>query len=277
MQVAVLGVGKMGSAFAKGLLRSGTVAAEDLFLIEQDEGRRRALRQEFDGSNIEAELPEGREGFSPDVALLSVKPQDLAGLLGAVSERLDLRSVVLSIVAGVKIASLESRLGKPYRIVRAMPNLGATVGAGVSAFAASKHARQEDRALARTVLEAVGPAIEVPESKLDAVTAVSGSGPAYVFLLAEAMERAAVELGLSRQEAETLVAHTVLASGLLLVEEGPLKEGGRSAAEWREAVTSKGGTTEAALRVFQEHGFSEVVSKAIEKAARRAAELDALA
>lgn len=277
MKVAIVGVGKMGSAFAKGLLRSGTASPPELVLVESDPTRRRALADEFGGCTVVDSVGTRDTTASWEVALLAVKPQDLAPLLAQLSESLDPRVLVLSIAAGVRISSIERRLGPPFRVIRAMPNLGATVGAGVSAFAVSRHVSEDDKALARSVLEAIGPTMEVAEAKLDAVTAVSGSGPAYVFLLAEAMDEAARRLGLGAKEAEILVAHTVLGSGLLLVEEGPGRPGGRTAAEWRSAVTSKGGTTEAALSVLGERRFKEAVIAAVEAAARRAEELDTFA
>ncbi len=276
MRIIVAGGGKMGEAFVSGLLRREEDSPEEILIVEVDPERRNYLERTYATTAVVAELPPREDSARYDVLLVAVKPADLEGLLASASERVPPTVVVLSIAAGVRIASIRNRLGSDYKVVRAMPNLGATVGAGVSAYAVGPGVGEEERALARRILEAVGPAIEVPERELNAVTALSGSGPAYVFLLAEAMEEAARELGMSRREAELLIAHTVLGAGLLLVEAGPLAEGGRSAADWRKAVTSKGGTTEAALAVLERRGFVDSVVEAVKAAATRAAELDTL-
>jgi pyrroline-5-carboxylate reductase len=266
----------MGEAFVAGLLRAQTLGPGDLLVVEVDPGRRSHIENTFSGIGVASELPPRETAAGFDLLLVAVKPADLEGLLAAVVEHIPPTVTVLSIAAGVRISSIRRRLGPDFKIVRAMPNLGATVGVAVSAYAAGDEVTEEEKSLARQVLEAVGPAIEVPESKLNAVTAISGSGPAYVFLLAEAMEKAAKKLGMSRDELEVLIPHTVLAAGLLLVEQGPSKPGGRSAMEWREAVTSKGGTTEAALKVLDRRRFTDAVVEAVEAAAERAAQLDAL-
>ncbi len=276
MRVIVAGGGKMGEAFVSGLLRREENAPDEILVVEVDPERRSYLKRTYATDAVVAELPPREESARYDVLLVAVKPADLEGLLAAASERVPTTVVVLSIAAGVRIASIRNRLGAEYKVVRAMPNLGATVGAGVSAYAAGPGVGEEEKAVARRILEAVGPVIEVPERDLNAVTALSGSGPAYVFLLAEALEKAARELGLSRQNAELLIAHTVLGAGLLLVEAGPLAEGGRSDSQWRRAVTSKGGTTEAALAVLEQRGFVDSLVEAVKAAATRAGELDTL-
>lgn len=267
----------MGEAFLAGLLRSRTVEPEAVLVVEVDPARRTYLNRTFSGIQTADNLPERKICADFDLLLVAVKPADLPEILDSARVRVPPSVVILSIAAGVTISSIKRRLGKDYKIVRAMPNLGATVGAGVSAYAVDEHVSEEEKAKARQVLEAIGPTIDVPENKLDAVTALSGSGPAYVFLLAEAMESAGKKLGLSREETAVLVPHTLLGAGLLLVERGSSAPGGRSAREWREAVTSKGGTTEAALEVLRNRNFVEAVEEAIEAAAKRAAHLDPLA
>lgn len=276
MRLILAGGGKMGEAFLAGLLRSGTLAPEEALVVEVDSERRAYLDRTFAGIETLSDLPQREVCSRFDVFLAAVKPADLPQLLERVRERVPPSVMILSIAAGVRISSLRRSLGAQYEIVRAMPNLGATVGAGVSAYAADDDVTDEKKALARQVLEAVGPAMEVPERKLDAVTALSGSGPAYVFLLAEAMESAGKKLGLSGEETSVLVPHTILGAGLLLVERDAMAPGGKSAKEWREAVTSKGGTTEAALEVLRRRHFIESLEEAIAAAAERAADLDAL-
>ncbi len=275
MKVIVAGGGKMGEAFLAGLLRAEIVAPEELLVVEVVSERRDYLARTYPGIGVSSNIPHRDLASTFDLLLIAVKPADLESLAVGIAKNIPPTVVILSIAAGVRISSLRRLLGSEFKIVRAMPNLGATVGVGVSAFSAEKDVGDEAKTLARQVLEAVGPAIEVPESHLNAVTAISGSGPAYAFLLAEAMEDAARKLGLSRNEADVLIPHTILAAGVLLAEAGRGTPGGKSAKEWREAVTSKGGTTEAALEVLRQRDFVGAVVEAIEAAAARAAELDA--
>lgn len=298
LQLAVLGGGKMGEAFIAGLLSAAgadtpgapgadtpgadtadtagagpatAIGTLEICVAEVDPARRDYLEEHL-GVATTGELAEAVRGAS--AILIAVKPGDVPKCLQTCREAVDPAALVISIAAGVTLHSLEACLPGKQKVVRAMPNLGATVRAGVSAFVASASAGPHDVELAEAILGAVGPVVRLEdENLLDLVTAVSGSGPAYVFALAEAMQAAAVRGGLSGETAYLLVSQTILGAAHLLTEAGPNSPEGLTATEWREAVTSKGGTTAAALAVFNESGFSEVVERAIEAARTRSEEL----
>lgn len=261
----------MGEAFIAGLLSSAAASEAEIHVAEVDPARRDYLAGRF-GVSITADP--GAAAREVSAVLVAVKPQDVPGCLQACGEALDPAALVISIAAGVKLESLRTCLPEGQKVVRAMPNLGATVRAGVSAFVTSASLGQRDVELTEAILGAVGPVVRLSdESLLDLVTGVSGSGPAYVFALAEAMQAAAVAGGLPEETAYVLVAQTILGAARLFTENGPTSPGGLTATEWREAVTSKGGTTAAALAVFNESGFNEMIERAITAARRRSEEL----
>lgn len=260
--VAVIGAGAMGEAIIRGLLDAGW-SLDQVTAADTDAAKLQALGEDLGIGTAEsaAEAVVDRE-----VVVVVVKPnhvpQVIEGLRGVISET----QILLSVAAGVPTTTFERGLpGIP--VVRAMPNTPALLGAGAAAIAAGRHADSTHLQMASAVLGAVGVVVEVDEHLIDAVTAVSGSGPAYVFLLAEAMQRAARELGLAPDIAETLVNHTIHGAGRMLTETGT------DAATLRERVTSPNGTTAAALDVFGERGFDAIVTAAVEAARRRSQEL----
>ncbi|MGH8874916.1 MAG: pyrroline-5-carboxylate reductase [Acidimicrobiia bacterium] len=262
--VAILGVGAMGEALARGLLAAGW-GPDDISLA----ARRETRAQEVEGRvgcpcHLDpASAAEGRE-----VVVVSVKPRDVPELLAQIAGKVTSAQVVLSVAAGVTTAAYEAVLGD-VPVVRAMPNTPALVGEGVTAIAPGLRADDQALAAARAVLEAVGTVTVLDETLLDAVTAVSGTGPAYVFLLAEALTEAAVREGLPRDVAEAFVHQTVKGAGHLLVETG------LGPHELRAQVTSPGGTTAAAVHVLEERGFRALVEDAVRAAAQRSRELGA--
>jgi pyrroline-5-carboxylate reductase len=264
MNVGVLGGGRMGEALAAGLLGAGWDAST-LAIAEIDAERRH---------HLEGRLPGVRVVPSPawaaadaELLVVAVKPHDVTTALEACATSLPEHTLVLSIAAGVSLATVEAAVpGRP--VVRAMPNTAALVGRSASAIAGGALATEDDLALAERVLGAVGTVARVPEEHLDAVTALSGSGPAYVFLLAEVMVEAGVLVGLPRDAADALVRQTLLGAATLLDESGDSPE------VLRAAVTSPGGTTAAATKVLETHGFRAAVLDAVDAAARRSRELD---
>jgi pyrroline-5-carboxylate reductase len=247
----------MGGALLAGLLGAGWTP-ERLTVVEAVEARRRELVEQFPGVGVAAEPPRGGG------AVLAVKPGDVptaaAALAAAGVER------VVSIAAGVRLATLEGSLpGVP--VVRAMPNTPALVGAGVTAIAAGTSAGEADLAWAEEVLGAVGRVVRVGEPLLDAVTGLSGSGPAYVFLVAEALVDAGVLVGLPRDLSTTLALQTLLGAARLLVETGEGPEA------LRAAVTSPGGTTAAGLRVLESAGVRAAFLDAVSAATERSKQL----
>jgi pyrroline-5-carboxylate reductase len=262
MNVGLLGGGRMGEALAAGLLEAG-FAADTLAVAEIDADRRHALEERLPGVRV---VPSPAwAAADADVLVVSVKPGDVSTALETCAPALGEHTLVLSIAAGVRIATLEAAVpGRP--VVRAMPNTPAVVGRGAAAIAAGTHADETHLELAERVLGAVGTVVRVPESQLDAVTGLSGSGPAYLFLLAEAMVDAGVLVGLPRATADTLVRQTLLGAATLL------SEGGESPESLRAAVTSPGGTTAAALQALEAHGVRAALLDAVEAATRRSRE-----
>jgi pyrroline-5-carboxylate reductase len=254
----IVGGGRMGEALLGGLLAAGR-QPDELALAEVSPSRRDLLVAAHPGVAV-VEAP-----VAAAAAVLAVKPGDVAAVARAVAEAGAGR--ILSVAAGVTTQAIEAAVGRSLPVVRAMPNTPALVGAGAAAISPGSAAGEEDLAWAEEVLSAVGRVVRVPEKALDAVTGLSGSGPAYVFLVAEAMADAGVLAGLPRDVAETLAFQTLLGSAQLLVQEG-----GNPAA-LRAAVTSPGGTTAAGLRELERHGVRAAFLDAVMAAAQRSREL----
>ena len=260
--LAVMGVGSMGGALLAGLLRAGWTP-EEITLIESYGPRAAEVRQSSGCRTVDSPaLGIDRQ----DAVVLAVKPQDIAPALEQLAAVMTPRQVLVALVAGVPISVYERALAD-VPVIRTMPNTPALIGEGITACAAGAHASEEHMALAMRVLSAVGEAEEVEEPLLDAVTAVSGSGPAYAYLLAEAMAAAGVREGLEPEAALRLAVLTVKGAAAMMEasDEGP--------AALRRRVASPGGTTEAALAVMERMGFTGVVGEAVAAAARRSEEL----
>jgi len=266
-QLAFLGGGNMGRALIGGLLQQGT-RPEAISVGETYEPARDSLSKDF-GISATADNAAAVEGAT--VVVLSVKPQDAGAVLAPLAPSLQrARPVIISVCAGINVASLESWAGGGLAVVRAMPNRPALVGAGATGLYAPAAVSATDRARAEAVMRATGEVIWVKEeAHIDAVTALSGSGPAYFFFLAELMAQTGVELGLEPDAAKRLAVATLHGAGALArATDGDL-------ARLRAEVTSKGGTTEAALQVMNAEDLRGVVSRAMTAAARRGGELAA--
>ena len=254
-KIAFIGGGNMASSLVGGLVESGRPPA-DVVVAEPEEEKRRRLVERFGVSAT----PDNRAAAGAgDVVVLAVKPQIMAeavtGIADAVRER---GPLVISIAAGVRVARLLEWLGGSAAIVRTMPNTPALLGCGATALFANPAVTAEQRAEAEAILRSVGIALWVEEEDLlDAVTAVSGSGPAYYFLLMEHMIETGVRLGLTRDQARGLTLRTALGAARMALESG------RTPAELRAGVTSPGGTTERALELFREGGFETLVERAL--------------
>ncbi|NNH75451.1 pyrroline-5-carboxylate reductase [Nocardia uniformis] len=264
-RIAVIGGGRIGEALIAGLLESGR-AIKDLVVVEPVPARADLLAQRF-GVRVTDAVADATAGA--DVVVVAVKPHDVDPVLtelakAELGEERD--QVMVSLVAGVPTARFESKLSAGFPVVRVMPNTPMLVGQGMSAIAAGRYARAEQLRVVTDMLESVGKVVVVAESQMDAVTAVSGSGPAYFFLVAEAMVDAAIGLGLTRDVATQLVVQTMLGSAALL------DESGQSAAELRAAVTSPAGTTAAALRELERAGVRSAFHEALHAAKSRSAE-----
>jgi pyrroline-5-carboxylate reductase len=264
--VAILGAGSMGQILAEGLLRAGWKTDEITMAARREERASEAER--FTG--ITTLLDPTAAANEHSVVVVAVKPKDVRHLLDQVKDAVTTDQIVISMAAGVPIAVFEKALpGVP--VVRTMPNTPAAVDEAMTAYCGGTHADDAALETASTVLSAVGETIRLSEDLLDSVTAVSGTGPAYIFLLAEALTEAAIREGLPHHAAERLVDQTLRGSGLLL------RNSEKSAFRLRGEVTSPGGTTAAAMHVLEDGGFRALVEDAVRAAAQRSRDLGAAA
>jgi pyrroline-5-carboxylate reductase len=262
--LGVIGGGNMAEAMLTGALTGGSLSGSAVLVAEPNEQRRSELASRL-GVACTGENP---AAAACPIVLLAVKPQVLPGVLAEVAPSVTDRTLVISIAAGITCGSISAGLGGRGRIVRVMPNTPMLVGESASGYCPGPGATEEDLHLVEQFCTAGGGlAVRVDERMMDAVTAVSGSGPAYVFYLVEAMVRAGEIEGLSREQALRLAAQTLIGSGVLLARTG-LDPG-----ELRERVTSPGGTTEAALATLNAAGVGESLVQAIRNAARRSRDL----
>ena len=263
-KIGFIGGGNMASSLIKGLIASGH-PPNQLWVSDANPETLQSLqaRLHINTSTNNTLVNE------VDVIVLAVKPQVLRGVSEQIADALVGRDVLLvSIAAGVTQDSLSEWLGEKTAVVRCMPNTPALVQTGATGLHANKQVTEEQKDLAENILRSVGIALWVEhESELDAVTAVSGSGPAYYFLLMEAMEHAALELGLSEHTARLLIQQTALGASKIALESD------ESSGQLRQRVTSPGGTTEQAIKTFEEGGFSQLVSQALHAARDRSVEM----
>jgi len=265
-RLAVVGLGNMGEALVKGLLDRKLLAPGDIAGAEKDPGRRELMAERY---GIRAYPSPGEASRDVGAVLLAVKPQDVDKALGEVASALaGGETPVVSICAGITLGQLGSALPPGTPIVRAMPNTPALAGYGASVFCVNEHGRESAATIAEALLGAVGDVHRVDsEALLDAVTGLSGSGPAYVFTFLEALADGGVLMGLPRPLARALARQTVL--GAAYLAEG----GAEHTAELKDRVTSPGGTTSAGLRALELHGFRAAVIEAVRAATLRSKEL----
>lgn len=264
-RIAVIGGGRIGEALIAGLLESGH-AVRDLVVAEKFESRAAELASTF--GVLTTTIEEASE--NADVIVLAVKPSDVDSVITEVA-KIDLdgdrEQLIVSLAAGVPTARFEPKLPAGFPVVRVMPNTPMLVGEGVSVLAPGRYAKAEHLKLVEKILSAVGKVVTVKESQLDAVTALSGSGPAYFFLVAETMIDAGVGLGLTREVASALVIQTMVGSAAML------DRSDETPTELRYAVTSPGGTTAAAVRKLEEKGLRTAFFDALSAANDRATEM----
>jgi pyrroline-5-carboxylate reductase len=261
--LAIVGGGKIGEALLSGLLR-GHYSPDEVVVVEKHPERAAYLTATHGVSTVD--VPAAARAST---VLIAVKPQDILPLLAELAPHVGPSHVVVSVAAGVPTARIEAALGASVPVVRCMPNTPALVDEAMTAISPGAHATEEHLAVAEKLLTAVGKVVRVPESQLDAVTALSGSGPAYFFYLVEAMIDAGILLGLPRALAAELIVQSAVGAAVML------RDSGEHPVQLREAVTSPGGTTIAAIRELEVHGVRAALLAAIEAAAVRSAELGA--
>lgn len=254
----------MGEALLAGLLNKNAFDKKNITVSEKQEERTKFLKQKYPPITLVQNNQSLVENSS--IIILAVKPQDVETLLEEISPSLTASHLLISIAAGIKISFIEKIVGKKIAIIRAMPNLPALIGEGMSAYSVSKNASQKDEKIAEEIFGSTGKVLKLEEDKLDAVTALSGSGPAYVFYMLEAMAEAGIKFGLTKEQAKTLSVQTIIGAAKMI-------EKGDCPVDLREKVTSPKGTTEAALKILIDTKWKEVLIQAIKKAEERSKEL----
>ena len=263
--IGFLGAGVMAEALVKGLTSSGAVSAGQLLASDKSTKRLAHMAEVYE---IKV-LSKNYEVVSgADIIVVAVKPQDMAGLLGEIAQDLSGDKLIISIAAGVTTAAIKEAIKKSVPVVRVMPNTATIVGEGAIGIFAAQGVSEGDIKLACAIFSAVGKVVAVDdESLMDAVTGLSGSGPAYVFLFMEALARAGVKAGLSKEDALLLAMQTTLGAARLAIESD------KTLKELREMVTSPKGTTFEGLKKLEEGGFTETIGSAVEAATKRSREL----
>jgi pyrroline-5-carboxylate reductase len=266
MKLAVLGCGKMGGALVKGVVAAGVVRPEEISLSDVYAPGRQQLAQELPGSREAADNVSAATGA--DLVLLCVKPNDVSTVLQQLTA-LPQETLIISIAAGVTLAKMESALQGKHRVIRVMPNTPALIGKGAAAYALGSKATEADATAAATLLSATGLATRVPEKLLDAVTGLSGSGPAYIYTVIEALADGGLLMGLAKDQALKLAAQTVVGAAEMVLQTG------LHPAVLRDQVTSPGGTTIAGLAALEAEGLRHALISAVQAATHRAKELGA--
>jgi len=263
-----IGSGRMATALIRGMLRAGTADAASVSASDPDEASRAALAKE---TGVEVTDSNRAVAGRSDVLVLAVKPQSMNLVFGQIRDAVRPEQLVISIAAGVSLATLASGLGAVRRLVRVMPNTPSLLGAGAAGYCLGPHANAADEEVVRSCLVSVGKAYRVPESLLDAVTGLSGSGPAFVYVIIEALSDGGVRVGLPREVATALAAQTVMGAARMVLETG------EHPGVLKDQVTSPGGTTIAGLHALERGGVRAALIDAVQAATLRSAELAAAA
>ena len=264
LHIGFLGAGKMATALAKGWIQAGLANVEHILASDPVLASRESFTK---GTGVSSVADNRQVVEASDVLILAVQPQNMAGLLNDIKLAISSRHLVVSIAAGIPLGQIAKHLGDKTRLIRVMPNTPCLVGASASGYCAGPAATVDDVRLVDRLLGSVGRAIQVPEKMLDAVTGLSGSGPAYVFVMIEALSDGGVRMGLPRDVATLLAAQTVFGAAKMLLETG------LHAGALKDMVASPGGTTIAGLHEIERGGLRGILMDAVEAATRRSAEL----
>jgi len=259
-QIGFVGSGNMGEALIHGLLYGHLCRPEQILCSDARPERLKAIREKYGvrGTSHNSEVVK-----QSDIIVLAVKPQIMKQVIEEVAKHLDLSKLIISIAAGVPLDAIESCARKELKLIRVMPNICVSVREGVSAIAGGRHASKEDLMMAKTIFDSVGKSILIEEYLLDAVTGLSGSGPAYIFLIIDALADAGVKVGLSRDDALIMASQTVLGAAKMLIETG------EHPGKLKDMVTSPGGTAIAGLHTLEQGGLRTTLINAVEVATER--------
>jgi pyrroline-5-carboxylate reductase len=259
-QVGILGTGNMGEALIHGLLYGHLCRPEQIFCSDVRAERLKAIREKYGVKSTSHNVEVVKQS---DIIILAVKPQIMKQVVEEIAKHLDLSKLIISIAAGVPLDAIEACARKDLKLIRVMSNICVSVREGVSAIAGGKHALKEDLMMAKTIFDSVGKSLFIEENLLDAVTGLSGSGPAYIFLIIDALADAGVKVGLSRDDALILAPQTVLGAAKMLIETG------EHPGKLKDMVTSPGGTAIAGLHTLEEGGLRTTLINAVEIATQR--------
>ena len=263
-KIGVIGAGKIGAAMARGIIRAGLASKDNVMASDVSDALRQAIEQDL---GIKATADNTELCSFADVVILAVKPQIVDPVAREIAKKLGKTKLLVSVAAGVPLRRIETQLEPGARVVRVMPNICCVVGAGAAGYAAGVHATEKDMERVGAILNSFGIGMPVEEKSLDAVTGLSGSGPAYVFLFMEALADGGVQAGLSRDVAVRLALQTVYGAARMALE------GKKHLAELKDEVASPGGTTIAGLYAMEQNGFRGTIMDAVVTATRRSHEL----
>jgi pyrroline-5-carboxylate reductase len=263
-KIGVIGAGKIGAAIARGVIRAGLVAKDHVIASDVSEALRQAAANEL---GIKATADNGALCDFADIIILAVKPQIVDSVAREIAKKVGTKKLLVSVAAGVPLARIEAGLAQGARVVRVMPNIPCVVGAGAAGYAGGAHVSAADLEKVGAILNSFGVGLAVEEKYLDAVTGLSGSGPAYVFLFMEALADGGVQVGLARDVALKLAMQTVYGAAKMALEAN------KHLGELKDEVTSPGGTTIAGLYAMERKGFHGTVMEAVVSATRRSQEL----
>ena len=263
-KIGVIGMGNMGEALVSGLVHSRSAIPENIICSDIRKDKLKSIKEVYGVVTANNNLDVVK---ASEIVIYSIKPQIMASILKETAACLDMSKLIISIAAGVPLAAIESCLNKDLRLIRVMPNIAASVREAATAIAAGKHALKDDLKIAKAIFDSVGKSLIIEEELMDTVTGLSGSGPAYIFLIVDALADAGVKMCISREDALFLSAQTVLGAAKLLMEtnEHPGK--------LKDKVTSPGGTAIAALHTLEEGGLRTTLINAVEVATKRCKEL----
>jgi pyrroline-5-carboxylate reductase len=264
-KIGMIGSGNMGTALIDGLIRSGAAQAENIICSDASERQLAGMGEKYKVTTTTDNIAVVK---AADIIIYAIKPQIMAGVLKETADYLDMNKLVISIAAGVPLEAIESLLKKDLRLIRVMPNVAVAVREGATAIAAGAHASGDDVKLAQAIFDSVGKSIFLKENYLmDAITGLSGSGPAYIFMIVDALADAGVKVGLSRKDALFLASQTILGSAKLLLETNA------HPGQLKDSVTSPGGTAIAGLHTLEKGGLRTTLINAVEAATQRSKEL----